>query len=290
MQLYMNRQQETRKWLQMAGALLFVGALAACSSAKMGVSVPSAFKAEATEMRVKGVNGWPINERVRFGNYRSTRIRRGWNTTTSRRAGNWSQQQLEDMLFQRFGVGTQELSTRQKDRFRFEIETDGIFAEVYAREQRLSNSTEVRTNTILGSWERTQNYRYTFSASVIPDKAQPNEVWQLQLTNVYDRTKDTARRFFDQPYVEEQGLATNGTDSIYIRSIYISKYEHKDGRQGNMPFRIPGGYELKWDGGLVCIVDTFGKKIWLHNDLEPKDKLLLGAMATAILLRRIDES
>jgi hypothetical protein len=266
-------------------ALVWLGA-SSCTTIKM--SIPTAFKAEATPMKVKGLNGWPINERVRFGNYKSNRIRRGWNTTITRRAGSWQQQQLEDLLYRRFGAGPQELNTQQKDKFRFELEADSLFAEVYAREQMLSNSSNIRTN-ILGDWGRTNNYLYTFGATIIPGGAVEKEVWQLQLTNVYDRQKDTARRLFDQPYVEETGLATNGTDTITIRTIYITKAEGKDGKETKMPFRIPGGYELKWDGGLVCIVDGFGRNVWLHNGLEPKDRILLSAMATAILLRRIQD-
>lgn len=276
------------KYIRLGGmALLLWLGLASCASIKM--SIPAAFKAEATSMKVKGLNGWPINERVRFGNYHSNRIRRGWNTTSTRRMGSWSQQRLEDLLYKHFGVGPQELSTQQKDKFRFELEADSLFAEVYAREQMLSQSTNIRTNTILGDWGRTQHYLYTFAASIIPGGATEKEVWQLQLTNVYDRQKDTARRFFDQPYVEEKGYATNGTDTITIRSIYITKAQVKNGKEAVMPFRIPGGYELKWDGGLVCIVDAFDKNVWLHNELEPKDRILLSAMASAILLRRIQD-
>lgn len=280
--------QQQMKYIQLLGmaALLWLG-VASCTTIKM--AIPTAFKAEATPMKVKGLNGWPINERVRFGNFQSNRIRRGWNTTSTRRMGSWPQQHVEDLLYKHFGVGPQELSTRQKDKFRFELEADSLFAEVYAREQMLSQSTQIRTNTILGDWGRTQNYLYTFAASIIPGGASEKEVWQLELTNVYDRQKDTARRLFDQPYVEELGHASNGTDTITIRSIYITKAEGKDGKEANMPFRIPGGYELKWDGGLVCIVDAFGKNVWLHNELEPKDRILLSAMASALLLRRIQD-
>lgn len=276
------------KYLKLGGmALLLWAGIASCTTIKM--SIPTAFKAEAHSMKVKGLNGWPINERIRFGNYQSNRIRRGWNTTSTRRRGSWSQQQLEDLLYKNFGVGPQEWRTQQKDKFRFELEADSLFAEVYAREQMLSQSTQIRTNTILGDWGRTQHYLYTFSATIIPGNATEKETWQLNLTNVYDRQKDTARRLFDQPYVEEKGYATNGTDSISIRTIYITKAEGKDGKEAKMPFRIPGGYELKWDGGLVCIVDAFGKNVWLHNELEPKDRILLSALASAILLRRIQD-
>jgi hypothetical protein len=47
------------------------------------------------------------------------------------------------------------------------------------------------------------------------------------------------------------------------------------------------GYELTWDGGVVCIVDAIGKNIWLYNGLEPSEKLMLAAISTALLTRRI---
>ena len=47
-----------------------------CTAAKL--SVPDQFSSQATKMHVTGLNGWMINQELSFGNYQTSRIKRGW--------------------------------------------------------------------------------------------------------------------------------------------------------------------------------------------------------------------
>ena len=49
------------------------------------------------------------------------------------------------------------------------------------------------------------------------------------------------------------------------------------------------GYELKWDGGVVGIIDILDNAIWIVNDLEPADKLILSSISSAIMLKRMQD-
>jgi hypothetical protein len=49
------------------------------------------------------------------------------------------------------------------------------------------------------------------------------------------------------------------------------------------------GYELQWDGGVVGIIDILDNNIWIANNLEPKDKLIVSAVASAMLLKRMQD-
>ena len=49
------------------------------------------------------------------------------------------------------------------------------------------------------------------------------------------------------------------------------------------------GYEIQWDGGVVAIIDILDNNVWLYNDLEPADKLVLSSIASAILLKRMQD-
>ena len=49
------------------------------------------------------------------------------------------------------------------------------------------------------------------------------------------------------------------------------------------------GYELQWDGGVVAIIDLLDNSIWMYNDLESSEKLLLSSIASAIMLKRMQD-
>jgi hypothetical protein len=49
------------------------------------------------------------------------------------------------------------------------------------------------------------------------------------------------------------------------------------------------GYELQWDGGVVAIIDILDNNLWIYNDLEPKEKMILSAISSAILLKKMQD-
>ena len=80
---------------------------------------------------------------------------------------------------------------------------------------------------------------------------------------------------------------TNGTEKIEIKPLMLSKHVNASGKEGKLVGGpILTGYELRWDDGLVGVVDILDHKIWIVNDLDPKEKMVLSAVASAILLKR----
>ena len=49
------------------------------------------------------------------------------------------------------------------------------------------------------------------------------------------------------------------------------------------------GYELRWDDGVVGIIDILDNSVWIYNDLEAEDKLILSSVSSAILLKRMQD-
>ena len=110
------------------------------------------------------------------------------------------------------------------------------------------------------------------------------------MINKYDIAKDTARKLFDKPYVEEEGYATNGKDNIAIRPLRIENVTTKSGKQTKvLGGKMLSGYELQWDGGVVAIIDILDNSLWIYNDLEPSEKFILSSIASAIMLKRIQD-
>ena len=274
--------------------IIFMVCVSAVSCTTMKLSIPSDFSDQATKMKVKGVNGWPVNEHASFGNYKTTRIKRGWHSVSGRRKGDFFELNAEESMLRILGVTKNEVRTTEKDKFHFEIQHDSLSAEVYALERKVSNSTKIVTtrNDILKNLDLINydnNREYKFAAMILPSTSPVDQPWSLVMSRYYDKRNDTARRLFDRPYEEEKGYVTNGIDSIFIKPIYVQKAESKSGKEGKMPWKIVSGYELRWDGGISCVVDAFGKYVWMYNELEPSEKLLLAAISTAILLRRIED-
>ena len=55
--------------------------LISCTTAKL--SIPSAFGEKATKMQVKGLDGWQVNQKLNFGDYTTSKIKRGWDYSSS---------------------------------------------------------------------------------------------------------------------------------------------------------------------------------------------------------------
>jgi hypothetical protein len=262
--------------------------LTSCTAVK--VSVPETFSSQATKMQVKGVNGWKINQRLQFGNYSTSNVRRGWDFSSSVQYTKFNLNP-EEMLLRVFEIDTDKRRENQRNKFNYLIQDGNLSAEVFATEKFHERELVYKSRSPwLGNVSRTQRYEYAFSAAILPLTATGNEPWSLVMINRYDATKDTARGLFDRPYVEEEGYATNGKEQIRIRTLQLDKVTTKSGKDTKVfGGKMLSGYELRWDDGVVAIVDILDNNIWLANNLDAHDKLILSAVSSSILLKRMQD-
>ncbi|GGH78537.1 hypothetical protein HNQ91_003839 [Filimonas zeae] len=266
---------------------LFVIVLTSCTTVKL--AVPEQFSSQSTSMHVKGLNGWMVNQKLSFGNYYTSAVKRGWNvssTGTDRPSGVTT----EDRLLKMFNVEKSNVTLNQKNKYQFTVQDGNQSAEVFCIEKVTKEQLVVKTNTWWGDTHQTKNYQYSFSAAILPLKVKEDAPWQLVLYNNYDRNKDTAHHFFDLPYLEEEGYITNGTETIHIKPLRIQQFVRKDGREAKFPVRMMSGYELRIDDGVVGIIDSFDNNIWMYNELDSDTKLLLAAVSSALMLRKIQDT
>ena len=269
-------------------AFLSILFLASCTAAKL--SVPEKFEKQATRMQVKGVNGWQVGQKLSFGNYQTSAIKRGWDFSSSLQ---WTKFSIrpEESLLRVFNIDINHEKDFKRNKFQYVIEDGNLIAEVYANEK-FSERELVYTsnNPWIGDASKTKNYNYSFSAAIVPLTTADKEPWSLAMVSKYDINKDTARKIFDKPYVEEEGHATNGKETISIRSLRIEKVTTKNGKDMKVfGGKLLSGYELSWDDGVVAIVDILDNSIWIYNDLDASDKLILSSIASAILLKRMQD-
>ena len=241
-------------------------------------------------MHVKGVNGWKINQHLSFGNYKTSTIKRGWDFSNSVQYTKFNLKP-EEMMLRVFDIDTDKRRENHRGKFSYTVEDGNLVAEVFATEKFSERELVYKNNTsLLNNITKTQRYEYAFSAAILPLTATNNEPWSLVLVNKYDAKNDTARRIFDRPYVEEEGYATNGKENIVIRPLRIEKVTTRGGKDTKVfGGKILSGYELKWDDGVVAIIDILDNNIWLANELDSHDKLILSSIASSIMLKKMQD-
>lgn len=262
--------------------------LSSCTAAKL--SVPEAFQKQSTKYSVKGLNGWMINQKLSFGPYQTSSIKRGWDFTSSVQYTKF-RMSPEEALLKVFDVDTDKRNLNQRNKFQYTLEEGNQLAEIYATEKFSEKQLVYKSNNpYIGSTSKTNKYEYAFTAAILTLTTKEKDPWSLVMVNKYDIAKDTARRLFDKPYVEEEGYATNGKENIAIRPLRIENVTTKNGKQTKVfGGKLLSGYELQWDGGVVAIIDILDNSIWIYNDLESSDKFLLSSVASAILLKRMQD-
>ena len=268
-----------------AAIILF---LASCTTVKL--AVPQQFSAQATRMPVKGLNGWMINQQLSFGPYQTSAVKRGWDFRSSLQYTKF-RLSPEEYILNVYDINTDKATYNQRARFQYTISEGALEAEIYATEKFQEKGLVYKSNNpYIGSASKTARYEYSFTAAIVPLAQKAEDPWSVVLMNKYDLARDTARRLFDRPYVEEEGYATNGKENIAIRPLRIDKVRTASGKETKVfGGKMLSGYELQWDGGVVGIIDILDNSIWMANNLEPKEKLIVACVASSILLKRMQD-
>jgi hypothetical protein len=250
----------------------------------MKLAVPSKFAEQAVMLEVKGAR----SKHVSFGNYRTSKIKRGWFTRSSRNGKGFF---FENLLLNQVGISKNEEISKEKDKFRFTLsDNNNNSADVFAQELQADKTLNYKFGSgggLFDSYSRLQQYQYMLTATIIADTA--SKPWQMVLSSAYDRREDTPNRLFPQLDRADRGIATNGTDTIVIKPLNLQKAVGPGDKEGNIPFKILSGYELRMEDGVVAIVDNIGKNIWFYKELDNPTKLVLGAIATTILVKRVKD-
>lgn len=258
--------------------------MASCSAVK--IAVPEQFSAQATAMKVHGLNGWKFNEQLNFGTYVTSSVKRGWDFSNGSHFSRFSLKG-EDILLRAFNIYSDREKYTEKNRFQYSIQDASLVTEVLAQEKFSENQLVYKSNMDwLNNLKRTDKYEYAFSASIIPLNFNKGEVWSLTMLNEFD-AKKTKQNLFERPQTKDLGYVTNGKEQIEIKPLFLTKRETASGKEGKVwGGPLLTGYELRWDDGVVGLADIMDNKVWIVNDLDPKEKMILSAVASAILLKR----
>lgn len=267
--------------------LLCLLVLSSCTTVK--VSVPTPFEKEAVRMPVKGIDGWQVNQRLRFGPFETSPVKRGWDFSSALKHTRLIPRP-DELLLKVFAVDIDVSRNSKQGRFQYSIGDGNQYAEIFATEKLRQKQLVYKRNIAwLGEVSKDLEYNYEFAAAILLPGEKNAEPWSLVITNRYDFRKDTARRILDRSYVEEEGYATNGTEHISITPLRIMQAQTASGKETKLMSRMVSGYELKWDDGVVAIIDLLDNSIWMYKDLDAEDKLIISAISSAMMLKRMKD-
>jgi hypothetical protein len=262
--------------------------LASCSPVKL--SVPPFFSQQATKMPVRGIDGWQVNQKLSFGQYATSKIKRGWDFSSS---VSYTKFRIspEEMLLKVLDINTDKNTNTQKNKFQYTLENGDRVVEVYATEKFKEKQLVYKSNNPwIGNASKTNKYEYAFTAAIVPLSLVEKAPWSVVLINKYDIAKDSIRTIFAKPYVEEEGYATNGKENIAIRPIRTDKMPTKNGGETKiLGGKMLTGYELQWNGEVIAMIDIMDKTIWILDNAEEDKKMITAAVSSAILLKRMQD-
>jgi hypothetical protein len=203
--------------------------------------------ADATEMKVKGRQGWQFNQVIRFGEFSTSKVKRGWTKGY-------------DLGFTlRFQKASEKLSYTQ-------MTPEGKQAEVLAVSRFKSTEYELVRDFLSYPIEQ----EYTFAGTIIPADTSSSS-WEFIVFNpegTFIRNGDC-------------GKAQNAQGE----TIFIHGIQQIEGLPKWMTGAY-FGFEFIQHGKTVAAVSTVNNgKVWMQEALNPDTRLIVAALTSALLLR-----
>ncbi|MFB6457792.1 hypothetical protein ACE38W_21155 [Chitinophaga sp. Hz27] len=270
-----------------AGLMTGAASLVSCGTS-MKLAIPAAFKEQATMEHVNGARG----NKMQVSGITTSKIKRGIHISSPAR-GRTRNFFLENLFLNQVGVQVSETMQQEKAKFRYSISDGHSVLNVFAHERELNRKVEyeaTKPRDILNGFEMLQYHSYVFSAIITPENENGINHWELLLSNIYDREAQHDNNPFAYARQEDSGIATDGSDTIYLKPLSIKKTALSNGKEGKLPFKLFSGYELSTKDGVVAIIDLIDRNIWFYKELDASERLNISAIGTAIFARKVKDA
>lgn len=201
----------------------------------------------AVGMKARGRQGWQFSQVIRFGEFSTSKARRGW--TKGYNIG----------FTLRFRQASEKLSFTQKT-------PDGLEADVLAVGR--FKSTEL--DMVRGFLSLPIESEHSFAGTIIPG-GDPQQAWEFVLYNPEGSLVKDA----------DCGKARNEAGEV----IYVNGVQKMEGMPRWMQAAY-FGFEFYKGGKAIAAVSTVNNgKVWMLPELDPGTRLVVAAMSSALLLR-----
>lgn len=212
------------------------------------IAVSNDLKTNSSVLDAKGRGGFQFNQVIKFGDYATSKVKRGWTKGST----------ININFVARFQKAEQKLSFTQNT-------PDNKSAEVLAISEFKNNEIDLMKDFLSYSFE----YQNTFAGVIIPSE-NPDNTWDFIVHNPNASLPNNA----DCGIIK--GKSGNNILIKGIKKIEGSKWTNSD----NL------GFEFIQDGKSIGAVSTMNYgKVWIKNDISADLKLVVSSVATSLLVR-----
>lgn len=250
----------------------------------MKLDIPERFSDQADFMKVSGAR----TRTMHFGNFSTSKIKRGWHISSGRYGKRYF---LQNILLNEVGIQKDEVVEREKDKFSFSISDGSHRAEVATSESEVQREDQFKIRgigTLFNNISQLKSYSYVFDALIVSDY-DSERPWEFVLSKLYDRRADTVRSIFTAIGDDDAGIATNGVDTLQVRSLNIKKTETPSGKTASLLVKVKAGYEISRNGEVIAILDNIQQSVWIYKELDEPTRLVVAAITTAIFGKRVHD-
>jgi hypothetical protein len=234
-----------------AYALLFaylVAAIPACRTAE--IPVADDLKFSATMHAVKGRQGLQVGQTLSFGDYRTSKISRGWTRSYSIPFVAHFSGAREKLSYEQYGPGGRSANIAVVSRFR-----------------------ETEFSPIGDYFALSVKNKNTFAGGIELNGSK--EAWEFIVHNIDGKNNSLKNNTV--------GFVRSKVDLLQIEIVGIRELE---GTSKMMTMMDVYGYEFRLDNKIIGAVSTVNNgKVWIKDTIHPELKLVLASVSTGLMLR-----
>lgn len=223
--------------------------ITSCSTSNIAVS--ENLRQNSSVMEVKGNAGILINQKISFGDYHTSPIKRGWtNRTELSVLGIKHEKAKQPIEFTQFGL-------------------NGSSADIVGS----SNYDNNMFKLFKGLENYANNFWNGYFGIIIPKDGGP--VWEVLVEN--DNSNTSLKSETDNGIaMDEQG---NSIEIKGTKQLAENKFFTDDSKTF--------GYELFRNGESIGAVSVIGNgKVWIKNSLSPQDKLIVASLSSILITKQ----
>lgn len=244
--------------------------LFSCSPVKIAIDDPAWNQHE--ELTVKGRQGFLLKQKLSFGEYKTTVVKRSWTKGSGWSYGIPIGSDWVDEIGQEF--------IKRKQSIRFQL-SDGLgresevtaFTRASWKDLRIGKNPNSLINIIADILKIGDESSHTFAVRIMPGK--DADIWEMMIDN--EAAQQKAKTY-------KAVLLKNRNEYYLVSPIYTLR--NKSGKSVPMPFGGSVGYAFtNQNGKTVAAVSLIDRGVVYFGTSDPGEKFLLANAVAAILLQ-----
>ena len=235
--------------IKLLTAVIVAATVISCKTSNIAIS--ESLSTNATVMDVKGNAGLLINQKISFGDYRTSPIKRGWTKSTELSV-----------------LGIKHTKAQQEIEFT-QFSENNLTADIFGASNYNSNMFDL----FKGLDKFISSFDNSFFAVIVPSNKRP--IWKILVQNNASRSAVKSET--------DNGVAADDAGN----KIQIKGTKTLAGNALFKDYTKTFGFELIRGGEAIAAVSVIGNgKVWMKNSLTSEDKLIVASIASVLIAKQ----